>query len=249
MNVAIIEDVNLAANQLEKIITQLRPDYTVVVKLTSIEESIIWLRANIPDLIFLDIQLEDGISFKIFDEIKMDIPIIFTTAYDKYAIKAFELHSIDYLLKPLQLDSLKTSIEKFERLKGKQSLNIEKLMRAFSKSKPEYTQRITVKYGNKIKAINIKDIAWIKAKGNDVHIWLCNEREYTTDYALDYFERNLNPKDFFRISRQYIVNYKAIKEMEMFSKSKLLLKLIPKTEEQTFVSLSKYADFKVWLNK
>ena len=249
MNVAIIEDVSLAANQLQKMINTIRPNYTIMAKLTSIDESVAWLRNNTPDLMLLDIQLEDGLSFKIFDEIKIDIPIIFTTAYDQYAIKAFELHSIDYLLKPIQLDSLKTSIEKFERLKGKQVADIEKLLLTFSEGKPDYLERFTVRFGSKIKAIDITNIARIHANGNDIRIMLFNKREYFTDKALDYFESNLNPKDFFRINRQYIVSYKAIEEMEVFSKSKLLLKLIPKTEQQIFVSLSKYAAFKIWLNK
>lgn len=249
MKVVIIEDVKLAANQLQKMIESIRSEYTVVAKLTDIEDSVYWLKNNTADLIFLDIQLSDGLSFKIFDEITIDTPIIFTTAYNQYAIKAFKLNSIDYLLKPIQLENLQQSIEKFERLQGNLKVDIKEFLNTYESQKTQYLQRITVRYNNKIKAINTNDIAWLNARGNDVKIMLKQQKEYFIDNALDFFEQNLNPELFFRINRQYIINYSAIDEMELYSKSKLLLTLIPATDEQAFVSLARYTDFKSWLNK
>lgn len=248
MNIVIIEDITLAAQQLEKMLLELRPNYKVMDKLTSIDQSVQWLQLNQPDLILLDIHLEDGLSFSIFEHTPTDIPIIFTTAYDQYAIEAFRVNSIDYLLKPIQKDDLLRAIEKYERIR--QPLpDYTKLFESFRPVQPSYTERFTVRYGNKIKAIESADIAWFEGRGNEIHIMLKSGKSYITDQSLETFEKQLDPKSFFRINRQYIVAFKSIIDISVYSKSKVKLTLLPAPTGDVFVSLSKYAGFKAWLNQ
>ena len=250
MNVLIIEDEKLAANNLEKMLHQIDKNINVQCKIDSIEESVKWLNNNTVDLIFLDIHLADGLCFKIFEQIKIKTPIIFTTAYDQYAIKAFKVNSIDYLLKPIEIQELEQSLEKFKELNQAQktkSIDFERLINFYNK-KIEYQQRFIVRYAQKIKSIKTDDIVYFYVNNENVFLCTKDNSNYSVDYSLDKLGNILNPKDFFRINRQFIVNISSIENMYSLSKSRIKIELKPKPDFETIVSYNRMSDFRKWLN-
>jgi DNA-binding LytR/AlgR family response regulator len=251
MKVLIIEDEKLAATNLEKLIISLDSSMQIVGKLGSVRESVKWLSENSADLIFMDIQLSDGLSFSIFDQIKVTTPIIFTTAFDQYAIKAFKHNSIDYLLKPIDKEELAVSIEKFnDRFKKKQipEINFEALLNSL-KAKPEYQKRFAVYAGLKIKSIPTKEIAYFYISDKNVFLTSTENVQYAIDFTLDKLEEMLDPQQFFRLNRKIIANIDSIKNIYAVSKSRITINLVPAFSEEVVVSLSRAADFREWLNK
>ncbi len=251
MDVLIIEDEKIAANNLEKMLHQIDRNINVQSKIDSIDESVKWLSNNTTDLIFLDIHLADGLCFKIFEQIEIKTPIIFTTAYDQYAIKAFKVNSIDYLLKPVETQQLEQSLEKFKELNQVQSVkNIDfDALINFYTNQIKYQERFIVRYAQKIKSIKTSEIAYFFA--NNENIFLCTKgnNNYPVDYSLDKLENIINPKDFFRINRQFIVNISSIEKMYSLSKSRIKIELNPKADSEIIVSYSRMSDFKKWLNQ
>ena len=250
MNVLIIEDEKIAANNLEKMLYKIDKNINVQSKIDSIEESVKWLSNNNTDLIFLDIHLADGLCFKIFEQVKIKTPIIFTTAYDQYAIKAFKVNSIDYLLKPIEHKQLEQSLEKFKELNQTQNaktIDFEELIN-FYNNKVNYQERFIVRYAQKIKSIKTNDIAYFYV--NDENVFLCTKdnNNYPIDYSLDKLENIINPKDFFRVNRQFIVNISSIENMYSLSKSRIKIELKPKFNNGIIVSFSRMSDFRKWLN-
>ena len=251
MNAIIIEDEKFAADRLEKMIRDIRPEIQIVAKLVSIQESIDWLKKNTADLIFLDIQLSDGLSFSIFEEIITKTPIIFTTAYDQYAIKAFDLNSISYLLKPIRKNELMESLNKFESLKSAFSIDFENLLAGIQGKKQEYKKRFLIQIGDKLKKIETDDIAYFYALDKSVFIKTFQNTSCAIDYTLDALEEILDTEQFFRINRKYIVNMQAISEMIAYSRGRVKLNLKPPADDEldTIVSIERASNFKKWMNK
>lgn len=243
----IIEDEPLAAERLSKLIAKTGSDLLVVATLDSIATAVKWFGAHTCDLIFLDIHLSDGISFRIFEKADVKAPIIFTTAFDQYAIRAFKLNSVDYLLKPVDEKELQAAIEKF-RSRNQPMPDWKQLIRSLEK--PEYQKRFMVNSGQKIKSIEVNDIAYLYA---DEKIVIMQQKDaggrFPLDYTLDKLESVLDPEKFFRINRKLIVNMDAIKNMFPYSKGRIVLELQPRPEFETVVSIDRAAEFKQWLNK
>ncbi|HEY8690010.1 MAG TPA: LytTR family DNA-binding domain-containing protein [Chitinophagaceae bacterium] len=250
INILIIEDEEPAANRLKKMVTELEPDANVLDNIVSVNSAIAWFKQNSsPDLIFSDIQLSDGLSFEIFKNVEVQCPVIFITAYDQYAIDAFKVNSIDYLLKPIKKDDLQVAINKFKKLNRSEtpSLDINKVLEVFNHPKTEYKTRFIVRYGEHIKTIKIEDAAYFYTE-DKINFLTTNEgRRYIIDYNLDALESMLDPKTFFRINRQFIISINAINEMFSYSKSRVLIKLNPPAKHETIVSTERSGDFKLWL--
>ena len=250
MNVLIIEDEKNAAENLETMLHQIDKHIHVQRKIDSIEESVNWLNTNNTDLIFLDIHLADGLGFEIFEQIEINIPVIFTTAYDQYAIRAFKVNSIDYLLKPIEIEQLEQSLDKFKELKKLSIANradFEALINFFH-NKITYQERFIVRYAQKIKSIKTEDIAYFYIESENVFLCTTNQKNYSIDYSLDKLENLVNPKIFFRVNRQFIVNITAIENMYALSKSRIKLELQPNPDRDVIVSYNRMSDFKKWLN-
>ena len=246
----IIEDEELAAQRLEKILIEVEPSVEVLGKLESVEASIAWFNENQhPDLVLLDIQLADGLSFDIFRKVKVDSFVIFTTAYDEYAIKAFELNSIDYLLKPIDKEKLKNSILKFKNLNRSQpQFNLNDLMEAIESRKSGYKKRFAVSIGAKIKSVEFHEIAYFLSVEKSTFLGTFDGHQYPLDFSLDRIEAIIDPEIFFRINRQYIVNYRAIEKIYVLSKSRLELQVTGTTDE-LLVSTAKSHSFREWIDK
>lgn len=251
MNVLIIEDEAVAASRLEKQLLEIAPEISVLAKIGSIKEAVKWLTTNLADLIFLDIQLSDGISFSIFEQVSVDTPVIFTTAYDQYSIKAFELNSISYLLKPIRKKDLQDSLQKLKKLKSAFSIDFGQLLTEIQGVKPEYKKRFVIQIGSKIKMVETAEIAFFYAMGKSVFLKTFSASSFPVDFSLDKLEAMIDPSQFFRINRKYIVNLDAIESMVAWSRSRVKLKLKPAADDEmdTVVSVDRSPGFKEWLNK
>jgi DNA-binding LytR/AlgR family response regulator len=251
MKAIIIEDEQLAANRLESLIKTCDNSIEIVTKLESVEESVYWFKNNPhPDLIFLDIHLEDGLSFSIFEKTKINVPVIFTTAFDEYAIRAFKMKGVDYLLKPISQEDLCQAINKYKDWTGygKQNIDLNDLFRIIKDNKPEYRQRFSVTVGEKLKSIDVDDIAYFFSTSGITFVVMNSKSQYSIDLSLDKLAVELDPKHFYRINRQYLVRLKAIANVHIFPKSRLKLDLAPATRDEIFVSLDKVTEFKLWLD-
>jgi len=251
MNVLIVEDEALAADRLEKILKEITPDITVLAKLGSVKESVKWLMLNTADLIFLDIQLSDGLSFSIFDQVSIQTPIIFTTAYDQYAIKAFQLNSVSYLLKPIRKNELAESLQKYKSLKSAFSIDFDSLLSAIQGNKPEYRKRFLIQIADKFRKVEIEEIAYFFASDRNVFLTTFDGHSFPVEVSLDMLENSIDPSQFFRINRKYIVNMKSIGNMFAWSRSRIKLVLKPSAEDEmdTIVSIDRAMDFKKWMNR
>lgn len=250
MKTIIIEDEELAARRLENMVKSIDPSIEVVAKLESVEDSVKWFQNNPhPDLIFLDIHLEDGLSFSIFDQVKVNVPIIFTTAFDEYAIKAFKLKSIDYLLKPIVQDDLKKAIDKYREWgEQKQMVNLTELYKLMQVKETSFRDRFSVVVGQKMKSIEVKDIAYFFSASGITFVAMLSKSQYSLDLSLDNLMDELDPKQFFRVNRQYLVSLNSIANIHIYPKSRLKLELNPPIPEGVFVSLDKVVDFKKWVD-
>lgn len=250
MNVLIIEDEKLAADKLESMLLETGPAIRVLAKLGSIRESVKWLFQNSADLIFLDIQLSDGISFSIFEQVAVSTPIIFTTAYDQYAIKAFELNSIAYLLKPIRKSDLAASMQKYRNLKSAFGIDFGELLAQMQGNRPEFKKRFLIQIGEKIKKVEVKDVAYFYALDKGCYLRTHQGSNYPVDYTLDKLETLVDPSAFFRINRKYLVNMEAISNMVAWSRGRVKLELKPKADDEfdTVVSIERSADFKKWMD-
>lgn len=251
MTILIIEDETLAAEKLKNMLLQIDPAFRIAAVCRSIESSVEWLsKNNTPDLIFSDIQLLDGLSFEIFQQAKTIAPVIFTTAYDEYAIRAFEVNSIDYLLKPLQEDKLAAALKKLEtRVPAKASVSYEEVIKALRASQPEYKSRFMVRIGQRIVALPVEKIAYFFAESKLTYIVTEDDRRYPIDIPLDEIDEQVNPKIFFKINRQYLISFGAIAEIHPYFKGRIKLKLTPDQKEEIIVSSEKSPEFKKWLDQ
>jgi two-component system, LytTR family, response regulator LytT len=247
----IIEDEQDAAERLEGMLLRIEPSITIAARLGSVESSVIWLQQNpLPDLIMLDIQLGDGLSFDIFKKVRPDCFIIFTTAYDAYAIKAFELNSIDYLLKPVDEEKLKAGLEKFHRLRNNQlSINFEKILAMIDGHKKEYKKRFVVSIANKMKMVDTNHVAYFYSMEKSTFLSTIDNLHFPLDFSLDHLETILDPKVFFRINRQYILHDTAIERIHILSKSRIQIQTNPPIADGLLVSSARTAEFRKWLDK
>ena len=250
MNIIIIEDEKPAARLLQRKVEKL--GLVVHTLLHSVEESVEWFQNNNhPDLIFLDIQLSDGLSFEIFEQIDIKSAVIFTTAYDEYALRAFKLNSIDYLLKPIDEDELEIAVNKFKNQVQKNTVsNLDfdmiKKMSLGTETK-EYKNRFSVKIGMQLRVISIDEVECFYSENKGTYLHTFENRNYLLDTTLEQIEEELNPKDFYRVSRKFIIPLKAIKEIQVYSNSRLKVILPSYKEEEVIVSREKVSDFKSWI--
>jgi DNA-binding LytR/AlgR family response regulator len=249
--ILIIEDERLAAEKLERMVAKLRPDWTLIGPIETVEHAVKWLAANpVPDLILMDIQLSDGISFDIFESAEFTSPVIFTTAYDEYAIRAFKVNSIDYLLKPIDPDALETALKKFERMKGMLSIDKMKIETVRQQMSQTYKSRFLVKIGTNMLSVLTRDIQLFFISERSVFIRTFNGKTYDVDYSLDQLQQLVDPDQFFRINRNFIVNIEAFAKMISYSSSRIKLELQPEFKaEDLIVSRDKVADFKKWMDR
>ena len=252
MKVVIIEDESFAADALEKIILDLRPKTDIQARLESIEESVeYFMQQPQADLIFCDIHLSDGSSFEIFRQIEIKIPVIFTTAYNEYAIEAFKVNSIDYLLKPLKKEEVARAIKKFEELQKEDiSLGIENLRNLLkdSSKEQEVKSRFMVKSGQTIKSIPSDEVAYFLAEEGVVLLFTFDGKRYIVNYTLEQLNDQLEPKKFFKVNRHLITNIEAVNEVSPYFKGRLHLTLDPPLLGEQIISSSKASAFKQWLD-
>jgi len=251
MNVLIIEDEKPAARRLNRMLATL--DIEVQQMLHSVEESLNWLQNNAhPNLIFLDIQLSDGLSFEIFEEIDVKSAIIFTTAYDEYALKAFKLNSIDYLLKPLDEDELKMAVNKFKTNQPQHTgiqVNLDDIKKLLiNPVDRKFKKRISIKIGQHIKIINIDEIECFYSENKATYIHTSENRNYLLDNSLEHWQEQLDSENFFRVNRTYIVHINAIKDIIAYSNSRLKLILHTYNNQEIIVSRERVKDFKNWID-
>ena len=249
MNVLIIEDETRAASHLERLIRKVAPEMTVIAKMESVRNAVTFLQSqgNI-DLIFSDVQLADGLSFEIFKQIPVRCPIIFTTAYDHYAIEAFKTNGIDYLLKPVEEERLGKAIEKSRLFSPLPAL--EKLMLLGNASSVKtYKSRFMVKVGDKIKSIPIDEILAFYSFGKSTYLHTSSDRDYCIDYSIDQLETFLDPAICFRISRKYIVAIAACTNILAWTNSRLRLKIDGIKDEEIIVARERVQEFKEWLDR
>ncbi|MDR9457111.1 MAG: LytTR family DNA-binding domain-containing protein [Salegentibacter sp.] len=255
MKIVIIEDEAFAADSLESMILELRPKTDVLEKLESIEEAVEWFSMNQhPDLVFCDIHLSDGNSFEIFRQTEVKCPVIFTTAYNEYAIEAFKVNSVDYLLKPIGKEELAKAIRKYEELKQTnlplEIQNLQNLLHdaAKGRSQTEKKSRFMVKSGQSIKTISSEKVAYFLAEEGVVLLVTFEGNRFVVSYTLDQLEEMLDPKTFFRTNRQLIANIRSVKEVSPYFKGRLHLVLNPSLAGDQIISSSKASAFKDWLD-
>lgn len=249
MNIIIVEDEKPAARLLQRKVEKMGLEVNHM--LHSVEESITWFQNNPhPDLIFLDIQLSDGLSFEIFEAIDIKSAVIFTTAYDEYALRAFKLNSIDYLLKPIDEDDLEIAVNKFKARTSSQniSLDFEAIKRMLiNPVEKEYKKRFSVKIGTQLKVITIDEIECIYSENKGTYIHTLDNRNYLIDHSLEVIEKELDPNQYFRISRKFIIPLHSVKEIQMYSNSRLKIILPTYKDDEVIVAREKVSDFKDWI--
>jgi len=249
MRVLIIEDEPASAQRLKKMIEEIDPEMKVVEILDSITSSVSWLKGHSePDLAFFDIHLADGLSFEIFSETEVRCPVIFTTAYDQYAIQAFKVNSIDYLLKPVKKEELAEAIRKYRRLKSPAAVvDMSMLASLLNRNSREYLKRIMIRIGQHLKVFDIKDLAYFYIEEKIVFALTAKGDRYPVDFSLDELEGLLDPSRFFRINRGFIISFESIDTMVAYSKSRIKIKLKPPCTEESISSTERSPLFKDWL--
>jgi len=247
----IIEDEAPAADRLGRMLREIEPEVNIVAVLEGVSESIHWFDNNPqPDLLMLDIQLADGLSFDILKKIRIESFVIFTTAYDEYAIKAFELNSVDYLLKPVNKEKLRKAVEKFKRLSDdSRSLDIQAVIEAIDRGKKKYKERFAISVGSRIRSVETKDIAYFYSLDRNTFLCTYEDRHYPVDFSLDKLEEILDPDNFFRISRRHMINYKAIEKITILSRSRVAVHANPPVKEPLMVSSARTHEFRLWLDR
>lgn len=249
MTAVIIVDERLATERLIDLLNQTAPDIEIITSLESVEQSINWLSANpLPDLIFMDIQLDDGISFEILETLKIEVPVIFTTAYNEYAIKAFKVNSVDYLLKPVDKAALGKALDKFRKVFRTTDME-EKLSRVVEQISKPWKTRFFVKVGSRFQSIPVTEISCFYVEEKCTFLKTIGNKNYALDYSLDQLQKRIDPNTFFRINRGYIVNIRFIADIISYSTNRLKLKIENCDEEGLIVSRDKVAEFKLWLDQ
>ena len=256
MKVIIIEDEHSAANRLRQMLLSSDPEIQIVAHLDSVKASVQWLMDHpSPDLVFLDIHLGDGLSFEIFELVSIDVPVIFITAYNDYALQAFRLHSVDYLLKPLERDALHKSLDKYKKYfslsRNSEVPDIKEILKDIAfHSGAQYKNRFLIKVGEHLRSVPVEEILFIVSREGGNFLQCNDKKRWLMDLTMEEIEKQLNPLRFFRINRQYIVAMEAIQDIVAYSNSRLKLVLKHGLEDKdVVVSRDKVSDFKRWLDR
>jgi len=254
MKILIIEDEELAVKKLQKTLAATTADAEVVGTADSIKSSVEWLQQNpTPDLILMDIELADGQSFEIFNLTEVKSPVIFTTSYDEYALKAFKVNSVDYLLKPVQKEELQAALNKFTKLRSssKPDINIDSLVKELQHKlqHKEFRKRFLVKHAQKLVSIEVDDIAYFYSDGRLNFFKTNDNRKFVVDYTMDELEDMLDPEKYFRISRSFYVSINSVDKIDDYFGNRLILGIKPVVDKEALVSREKVTEFKKWLGK
>lgn len=253
MNIVIIEDELPALNRMKKLVTEVAPEAAIMATADSIETAVeLFGKYKNIDIALMDIELADGRSFEIFNRVEVTCPVIFTTAYDEFALQAFKVNSIDYLLKPVEADLLKQAFEKHERLKRNNLLTVPDLQQLVSLMKPvekAYKSRFLVKVGTRWISVPCEEIAYFYAADKSVYLHTATNQKLLMDESLDQLMQVLNPSDFFHINRQVIASIQSIQSVHSHFNGKLKVELKPTTKEEVLVSRERASAFKSWLDR
>ena len=249
--VLIIEDEQPAAKRIKKLVKDLDPNIEIIEVIDSVEDAVEWFKNNaMPDLAFFDIQLADGLSFSIFEKAKVTCPVIFTTAYDQYAIKAFKVNSIDYLLKPIEPEALQNAWKKFQSLTKESGPNLQEMMAAFQQmnQKKNFKERFLIKKGDGFKYLTINEVAYFLSDGGLTFLIDKTGKRFIVDDKMDSLEAALDPHHFFRINRKFIISENSVSKISNYFNSRLKLELLPVSKEEVVVARERVSEFKKWLN-
>lgn len=250
MNVLIVENEKPAIDGLTSLLRKIDGNMIIMGTTESVESTMNWLHVNpAPDLIFMDIQLDDGLCFELFESMKLDTPVIFTTAYDAYMLTAFKVNSVDYLLKPIEESSLRRAIDKFKSIHCKGPVMNDVLRQLLKEMNKGYKSRFLIKVGEHYKSVHDAEISCFYILERATFIRTFANKDYLLDYSLDYLQKIIDPDQFFRINRNCIVNINAIIDMISYSSSRLSLKLNNQPVEDLIVSKDKVSEFKKWIDK
>jgi len=250
MKILILEDEPLAAKRLESLVKSIEPNAEILAKLESVRSTIKWMNEHPqPDLILMDIQLADGLSFELFQQVDITASIIFTTAYDEYAIRAFKVNSVDYLLKPIEKEELETALAKFKSQHQATSQDqIGKVLETLLGQKTEWKTRFLLKVGARFEVVEVKDVAYLYAEDKVVFLITKEQKKYFMDDTLDELEQKLNPQNFFRLNRKYFSQVSSIERIESHFNGRLKIKLRHRDDDDIYVSREKADIFKKWLD-
>ncbi|MBL0183858.1 MAG: response regulator transcription factor [Chitinophagaceae bacterium] len=255
MKILIIEDEELAVKKLHKMLVSIDKDIEVIANLDSIESSVEWLENHeVPDLVMMDIELLDGQSFEIFNRVKVKSPVIFTTSYDEYALKAFKVNSVDYLLKPIQKEDLTAALDKYKKMfvsAAPPPINMDMLVKELQqKLQPkEFRKRFLVKNVQKLVSVETEEIAYFYSDGRLNFFKTYDNKKYVVDYTMDDMEDMLDPERYFRISRSFYVSIDSVDQINDYFGNRLILTLKPAVDKEALVSREKVTEFKKWLGK
>jgi two-component system response regulator LytT len=251
INCLIVEDELPNANRLERLLAQTDFEVHVLEKIATVKDTVKWLGENPkPDLLLLDIRLADGISFDIFKKMEINIPVLFTTAYDEYALQAFKVNSIDYLLKPIRLDELNTALQKFAKNQiGKPETDLVKVLNTLNQDKPNYRSRFLVTFREQFIPVSIDEVGYFISQNKITYLISKSGERYILDLTMERLEEELDPKQFFRATRQLIIKQESISKIVSHFNGKLKLELKPKFEDEVLMSRDKSAALKEWLDQ
>lgn len=252
MKVLIVEDESMAAKRLSQLLQKLEPEIEILDQLDSVKSAVKWLKENKADLLFFDIQLADGLSFEIFNQVEVNTPVIFTTAFDEYAIKAFKVNSIDYLLKPIDPEELEHALEKFHQNFQKEepdTPNLSMLEQAMKMLTQQYKERFVVKIGEHIHTVEVKYTAYFFSQDKATFLVTEEKKRYIIDFTLEELEGLLDPKQFFRINRKFLISLRGVKDIVSYSNSRLRIILKQSDDMDAIVSRERVQEFKKWLDR
>ena len=252
MKVLIVEDESMAAKRLVTLLEKIDPEIEVLAKLDSVKRAVAWLGENKADLLFFDIQLADGLSFEILEQVEVTSPIVFTTAFDEYAIQAFKLNSVDYLLKPIDPEELENALSKYKDLfasKEAPSMNMAMIEQAMQMMTKKHKERFVVKIGEHIRTLPVAETAYFFSQEKATYLQTIEKNRFIIDYTLEQVEQLIDPEKFFRINRKYLVSLEAVKDIVTYSNSRLRLILNHSDEMDAIVSRDKVQEFRKWLDK
>ncbi len=243
----IVEDETAAFENLADILVLLDPGIVIAGNTESVRQTVRWLKNNpLPDLILMDIHLSDGSAFSIFDSLLVEIPIIFITAYDEYAIEAFKVNSIDYLLKPVKMMDLKRALDKFRKWTKQDIVKYISQLTQFAPS-PKYKDKLLIPFHDKLQPVDLSEISFFYTTEKDTRIYLKNGKTYSYTKTLEQIEKYLDPADFIRANKQYILSRNGVKDITIWFDSRLLITPDVEPPERIYVSKNKAAEFKAWM--
>jgi len=251
MNVVIIEDETLASDKLQSMLQEVDPSYKIIATLRSVESAVEWFQTNAhPDLVLSDIKLLDGLCFEIFKKVSVTKPVIFTTAYDQYAIKAFELNSIDYLLKPIQQEKLVASLNKLKTISvATPPPSYEEVIRYLEAKQTQFKSRFIVKLGQRIVSVAVERIAYFFSENKLTFVVTHDNKKYPMDQTLETIDQIVDPAKFFRVNRQFIVHFSSIGEIHPYFKGRIKITVQPESDHEIVISSDRTPEFKKWLDQ